>query len=584
MSKVLSNIHTHEDVKALSKNQLGLLCTELRTFLIDTILENGGHFAANLGVVELTVALHHQLNLPQDNLVWDVGHQAYAHKILTGRKNQIRNIRKTDGISGFPSIAESEFDAFGTGHSSTSISAILGMAQANKLAGIDKKHIAVIGDGALTAGQAYEALNDLADTNLNVLVVVNDNQMSIDNNTGNIARILSAKASAQSFFETLGLRYSYCEKGNDINSVYESLEQCFKGKGPQILHIKTKKGYGYEAAEKDGIRWHATESIVKVLPDIEPRSIFPKYQEVAGKTVLELAALDDKVVVVTPAMPTGSGLKEFEAKYPDRFFDVGIAEQHAVTFSAGLAKEGYRVFCFIYSTFLQRAYDQLIHDVCLQNLPVVFCIDRAGLVGGDGATHHGVFDLAYLRPIPNLDLIAPSSVLQMRDAFYTGLKRVEGPIAIRYPRGRGEVGKYDSKLEMLERGKSKIVSKGVDLAIIAAGKSLNDVKIAIASLNIVKNTPTLVDLIYLKPLDVTLLKRIFSTHKNILIIEDGSIKGGIGEELMAISSELGFKNQINRLGIADSFVEHGGTSDLKEKSGFGIKAIQGWLEQNILNH
>jgi len=574
MKLLLDQINSHEDVRGLSRNQLADLCVELRSFLIETILENGGHFAANLGVIELTVALHHQLNLPEDVIVWDVGHQSYAHKVLTGRKEGIKNIRKTHGLSGFPSISESAFDAFGTGHSSTSISAVLGMAQASSFSGKANKHIAVIGDGALTAGQAYEALNHLAETGLDVLAIVNDNQMSIDDNNGNIARILHDAPLAKVFFETLGFSYDCCPEGNSIEAVYDSVAKNIKESKPRILHVRTKKGFGYEAAEKDRIRWHATESMVKVLPDIAPKSKFPKYQEVAGKTLLELAELDDKVVVVTPAMPTGSGLKAFEARYPDRFFDVGIAEQHAVTFSAGLAKEGYRVFCFIYSTFLQRAYDQLIHDVCIQNLPVVFCIDRAGLVGGDGATHHGVFDLAYLKPIPNLDIIAPSSVLQMRDAFYTGLKRIEGPTAIRYPRGRGEVEDFHSALQILTRGELKILQKGYNLAIISVGSCLSEVKKAIEGLKELKNRVSLIDLVYLKPLDLKNLKRIFSTHSHILVIENGSLIGGIGEELAALISQWGLSCSIKNLGISGDFVEHGSTSDLLRLNGMDAASIQ----------
>lgn len=574
MSKLLDQINSHQDLRALAQGELRQLSVEMRSFLIDTILENGGHFAANLGVVELTLALHHQLNLPDDVLVWDVGHQAYAHKALTGRKNEIKHIRKTNGISGFPSIAESEYDAFGTGHSSTSISSVLGMAQASALAGKTNRHIAVIGDGALTAGQAYEALNHLAQTELDVLVIVNDNQMSIDDNNGNIARILHDKTKARSFFETLGFNYDFCANGNSMEAIYTALATSLAAKKPRVLHIKTKKGFGYHEAENDGIRWHATESMVKVLPDIAPKSKLPKYQEVAGKTVVELAAMDEKVVVVTPAMPTGSGLKEFEAKYPDRFFDVGIAEQHAVTFSAGLAKQGYRVFCFIYSTFLQRAYDQLIHDVCIQSLPVVFCIDRAGLVGGDGATHHGVFDISYLKPIPNIDIIAPSSVLQMRNAFFTGMQRINGPTAIRYPRGRGEVENYQSTLNSLDRGKSILIQEGKKLAIITIGNCLNEVKKAISGLNAVENSITVLDMVYIKPLDEEKLKNIFSSHLQILTIENGSIKGGIGEQLASLSNSWGMDCSFNTLGIGDQFVEHGSTADLSRLNGIDAASIR----------
>jgi len=569
VTALLSHIETHLDLKKITKDKLPELCVELRQFLIDTILENGGHFAANLGVVELTVALHHQLNLPNDQLIWDVGHQSYAHKVLTGRKNDLKNIRKTGGISGFPSLAESEFDAFGTGHSSTSISAILGIAEADKLSKKARQHIAIIGDGALTAGQSFEALNHLAESGLNVLVIINDNQMSIDANNSNMARILKDTTTAQVYFETMGLSYSFCEKGNDFESVYNAIAANLHQKAPRILHLKTKKGFGFDAAEKDHIRWHATESTVKVLPELHHNSNFPKYQEVAGNTMVELAKLDDKVVVVTPAMPTGSGLKAFEKQFPDRFFDVGIAEQHAVTFSAGLAKEGYRVFCFIYSTFLQRAYDQLIHDVCLQNLPVVFCIDRAGLVGGDGATHHGAFDLAYLKPIPNIDIIAPKDVLQLRNALFTGLKNTKNPIAIRYPRGRGEFAKYNADFSILEKGKAEIMQKGSNTAIISIGNCWADVQTFLDNNTEKDFNPTVVNLIYVKPLDTTLLNEIFANHTQIITIENGSIKGGIGEEIAALSIAQGFHNiEFKHLGISDHFVTHGSTGDLKNGEGW----------------
>jgi len=575
VSSLLAHIESHKDLKMLKRDDLPALCNELRQFVIETVLENGGHFAANLGVVELTVALHYQLNLPNDQIIWDVGHQAYAHKVLTGRKNDLKNIRKSGGISGFPSISESEFDAFGTGHSSTSISAILGIAEADRLSGNSRQHVAIIGDGALTAGQSFEALNHLAESGLNVLVIVNDNQMSIDANNSNVARILKETKLAKTYFETMGLSYSYCENGNDLNLVYQAIEKNLAQKTPRILHLKTKKGFGFDAAEKDHIRWHATESTVKVLPELSANSNFPKYQEVAGNTLVELAKLDNKVVVVTPAMPTGSGLKAFEQQFPNRFFDVGIAEQHAVTFSAGLAKSGYRVFCFIYSTFLQRAYDQLIHDVCLQNLPVVFCIDRAGLVGGDGATHHGAFDLAYLKPIPNLDIIAPKDVLQLRNALFTGLKNTQNPVAIRYPRGRGEFAAYNSAFNILEKGKAEILQKGSETAIISIGNCWADVQTFIETTKDKSINPTVVNLIYVKPLDAGLLKETFAAHTQIITIENGSIKGGIGEEIAALSLLQGFHNiDFKHLGIADAFVGHGSTEDLKNEEGFGVEGLK----------
>ena len=573
MFKHLSKINSHQDLKHIDRSDLPALCGELRTYIIDTVLKNGGHFAANLGVIELTVALHYQLSLPKDILVWDVGHQSYAHKVLTGRREQLSEIRKTGGISGFPSISESEFDAFGTGHSSTSISAVLGIAQANQLNDVDAQHVAVIGDGALTAGQAFEALNHVVELGLNILVIINDNQMSIDANNGNFAKILNSQNKARVFFETMGFQYSYCPNGNEFEMIDQSLKEMLKVKGPRILHTKTAKGFGYNPAEEDRIRWHATESMVKVLPNRKVENQNPKYQEVAGETLVELASQDKEVIVVTPAMPTGSGLKEFERQFPDRFFDVGIAEQHAVTFSAGMVKQGKKVFCFIYSTFLQRAYDQLIHDVCLQNLPVVFCIDRAGLVGGDGATHHGLFDLAYLQPIPNLKIYAPGSLTEFRQTLQLATRQTHAsPMAIRYPRGRGHqlVHKSDDELVPFvyeENSNSKKL-------VISIGGAKPQVIEAIGKISESKR-PNWIHLIQVKPLPINQLNSCLHGIKEVLTIEDGIIKGGVGQQ---ISYSVEHENiEFNHLGINDVFVEHGATEDLKSQHGINSESILEWI-------
>ena len=564
--KYLHNISSPKDLQAIDFLNLPEVCKELRAYIVKTILENGGHFAANLGVIELTVALHYQLDLPKDNLIWDVGHQSYAHKVLTGRRDQLKKIRKTGGIAGFPSIFESVYDTFGTGHSSTSLSALAGIAKANHLSGTQSKNVAVIGDGALTAGQAFEALNHIAELNSNVLIVVNDNQMSIDANRGNLGRVLANTKKAKLYFETLGFHYQFCEKGNNFSHVFKAIEKSLKLVGPRILHVKTKKGFGFQEAEQDHIRWHATESKVKILPKKAPITDFPKFQEVAGATMVKLGKKDEKVVVVTPAMPTGSGLKEFESLFPDRFFDVGIAEQHAITFCAGLAKQGYKVYCFIYSTFLQRGYDQLIHDVCLQKLPVVFCIDRAGLVGGDGATHHGAFDMAFLQPIPNIVIQAPSTLSELQESLFRA-KETKGPLAIRYPRGRGK--------EVLKQTESavippfKIIQQGKVLGIISIGATYHTVKSAMKLLE-EKYKISWLQLYQVKPLPMKEIQSFSEKLKVVITVEDGVVKGGIGSQ---IASSLNINNRIIPLGVQDHFVEHGDIEDLKKQEGFDAESL-----------
>lgn len=571
MNNILNHINSHEELKKLGYADLPQLCIDVREFIIDTILENGGHFAANLGVVELTVALHHQLHLPIDTLIWDVGHQAYAHKVLTGRKERLNTIRKKGGLAGFPSIFESEYDAFGTGHSSTSLSALAGIAKANELNNKDFKHVAVIGDGALTAGQAFEALNHIAELDINVLVIINDNQMSIDANNGNFGKILAHPEKAREYFKTLGFKYGLCLEGNNFNSIYDSVKDSLAANGPRILHIKTKKGFGFDAAEADNIRWHATESTVKVLPNMSRQMEFLKFQEVAGKTLVRLAKTDEKIIAVTPAMPTGSGLKDFEKEYPNRFFDVGIAEQHAVTFSAGMAKQGYKVFCFIYSTFLQRAYDQLIHDVCLQNLPVVFCIDRAGLVGGDGATHHGAFDMAFLQPIPNLVIKTPGTINELQNAMYAACINTDGPIAIRYPRGRGNEALTEVSIE---EDFKLVIENDSSIGIITIGAVYGEVKEALQEYD---EKVSWLHLRQIKPLPRQDVLSFLEKHSKIITIEDGVVKNGVGQQIASMN--IGRLIDFKHLGVSDYFVEHGLTRELRAVEGFNSVGILRALNQ-----
>ncbi len=580
MGKLLDKIEKAGDIKQVKLEDLPLLCSEIRVFLIETILANGGHFAANLGVVELTVALHYLLNLPNDALVWDVGHQSYTHKLLTGRKKDLKNIRKTGGISGFPRREESIFDTFGTGHSSTSISAALGMAMGPDKEG--KKHIAVIGDGALTAGQAFEGLNNMAISNADILVVINDNQMSIDPNNGAIAAILNDRQKAKTFFETFGLSYQFCSDGNDFNEVFNALTESIKSKTPRILHIKTVKGFGYKKAEEDHIRWHATESMVKVLPNFMQNTKFPKYQEVVGKTLVQLGKLNTKINVVTPAMPTGSGLKEFEALFPSRFFDVGIAEQHAVTFCGGLAIAGAVPFCVIYSTFLQRAYDQIIHDICMQNIAVIFLIDRAGIVGGDGQTHHGVFDIAYLKCVPNLTIIAPPDIRYLRNAIYTASIANIGPIAIRYPRGRGEYDIWELPFEKIDFNKNVVHQIGKQCLFLNIGDMLPSIRELLPEIDEKIGPVAVESLVCLKPLDHIYLNQLFSSYEKIIIIENGAKNGGIGESIARFAKEGNYKVRIKIFGFEDNFIPHGDNTALFENAGLrGIKfsnAVKSFLE------
>ena len=569
---ILDSIRTPEDLRKIPEDALPDVCQEVRRKIIDDCAENPGHLGASLGVVELTVALHYALNTPYDNLVWDVGHQCYAHKILTGRKEQFKNKRVYGGISGFPKMSESEYDAFGTGHSSTSISAALGMALAAQLNGEeDRQSVAIIGDGSMTGGMAFEALNNAGIHNANLLVILNDNNMAIDPNTGGLSQYLLDISTSQTYnrikndvwnmlgkfnrispkmrnfvqnidnsiksmllkrsnlFEAMGLRYFGPVDGHDVNHLVKLLRDLQKIKGPKVLHCITKKGKGFKQAEADQTTWHAPGKYNKVTGELiheKKSSPAPKFQDVFGNTLLELAKINNKIVGITPAMPTGCSLNIMMKEMPERCFDVGIAEQHAVTFSAGLAAKGFIPFCNIYSSFMQRAYDQIIHDVALQNLPVVLCLDRAGLVGADGATHHGAFDLAFLRCIPNIILAAPLNEEELRNMMYTAQLPDKGPFAIRYPRGNGYMAEWRTPFKELEIGRGQCLCEGGKVAVVSIGAIGN------VALNAIRRFPegtvSLYDMRFLKPIDEELLEEVFQKHNRVITLEDGCITGGVG--------------------------------------------------------
>lgn len=574
MKNILDTINTPKDLKNLNLAKLEQVAQELRTFIINTVATKEGHLGASLGVVELTIALHYVFNTPTDKIIWDVGHQAYGHKILTGRKNSFHTNRQLHGIAGFPNIFESEYDAFGTGHSSTSISAALGMAMAAQIKGnYQQQHIAVIGDASIASGMAFEALNHAGVTHANLLVILNDNAMGIDPSIGALKEYLTQTKKGittnnNTIFEALNFDYSGPINGHCLSEVITELERLKNSKGPKFLHLATTKGKGLKKAEEDQITYHApgkfdAKTGTRVVKQLENTP--PKYQDVFGKTIIELAEKNDKIIGITPAMPTGSSLKYMIAQMPDRAFDVGIAEQHAVTLAAGMAKEGLIPFCNIYSTFLQRAYDQVIHDVAIQKLPVIFCLDRAGLVGKDGATHHGVFDVAFLNCIPNLIIYAPMNEVDLRNIMFTAQKGLKLPIAIRYPRGTGVTVNWQQPFKEINIGKGKTISKGFKTAIISLGTLGNTVNITLQKLNS-KEKPLVghYNLQFVKPLDTKLLDTIFKTYKTIITIEDGVVNGGIGS---IIANELVKKEcsiKIISLGIKDCFIEHGKTEELKK--------------------
>jgi 1-deoxy-D-xylulose-5-phosphate synthase len=582
---LLNSVQFPADLKQLRKSQLPQFCDELRAFIIETVLAHGGHFAANLGVVELTVALHYVFNTPNDRLVWDVGHQAYAHKILTGRKDNFHTNRTLGGISGFPKMDESEYDAFGTGHSSTAISAILGMAAAAKLQGnTARKHIAIVGDGALTAGEAFEGLNNLALSGTNVLVVLNDNNIGIDPNTGAINRHLNQINPEQNLFTDFGLKYCGPWDGHDILHLVEMLEALQNQTEPSVLHIKTIKGKGFEEAEREQTKWHSTPRYVKIEKPHESEPVKNlKYQDVFGKTLKELAQYQPNITGVTPAMPTGSGMLTAMEAFPERFFDVGIAEQHAVTFAAGMAKEGLVVFCSLYSTFLQRALDQVIHDVCIQKLPVIFCIDRAGNVGDDGPTHHGMFDIAMLRPLPNITIVAPSTGNSLRNMMHYFASNLYEAVAIRYPKGNSHGESIDWHLIPVnpEPPQPQMLVEGTQVAILAIGNMVHFCNEAAALLNERQIWPTLYDMQIVKPLPLEFMKSVFETHTLIVTIEDGSVLGGFGDAVLEMANTLGYSGKVVKMGFPDVVVEHGDTAALFAKFGLNAEGICNTVIKNV---
>ena len=617
---LLSTINYPADLKKYSEQELEQICQELRQYIIDVVSVNGGHFGASLGVVELTVALHYALNTPYDKLIWDVGHQAYGHKILTGRKDQFHTNRIINGISGFPKISESEYDTFGVGHSSTSISAPLGMAVASHYKGEkDRQHVAVIGDGAMTAGLAFEGLNHAGIEKSNVLVILNDNCMSIDPNVGALKEYLTSITTSKSYnrfrddvfnvltklselgpnaqkyvkkiqksikgtllkqsnlFEALNFRYFGPVDGHDVKRLAAIIKDLKDIPGPKLLHCVTVKGKGFALAEKDQTKWHApglfdkiTGEIKKSVPD-KPQP--PKYQDVFGHTMVELAEANKKIVGITPAMPSGCSLNIMMKAMPDRAFDVGIAEQHAVTFSAGLATQGLVPFCNIYSSFMQRAYDQVIHDVAIQNLNVVFCLDRAGLAGADGATHHGAYDLAFMRCIPNMTVAAPMNEEELRNMMYTAQLENKGPFTIRYPRGNGMLPDWKRPLNELQVGKGRKICDGEDVAILTIGHVGNFAVEACKELNSDGITPAHYDLRFVKPLDEELLHDVFTRFKNVITVEDGCLQGGMGSAVLEFMADNGYKSNVTRLGIPDEIVEHGEQPELWALCGYDTNAI-----------
>lgn len=616
---LLSLINTPADLKKLNKTQLQQVCNELRQFIIDCVSIHGGHFGASLGVVELTVALHYVLNTPDDQLVWDVGHQAYGHKILTGRRSVFHTNRKYGGISGFPKRSESEYDAFGVGHSSTSISAALGMAIASKYKGeTSRQHVAVIGDGAMTAGLPFEALNHAGVSNSNVIIILNDNNMSIDPNVGALKEYLTdittshtynkfrddvwkllGKLPAADFqkigskieagikgmvskssnlFEALGLRYFGPVDGHNVLKLVETIDHLKDIPGPKLLHIKTVKGKGYDLAEKDQTLWHAPGTFDKITGKINKKIVTtpepPKYQDVFGHTIIELAEKNPMIMGITPAMPSGCSLKYMMEQMPDRAFDVGIAEQHAVTVSAGLATQGMKVFCNIYSSFMQRGYDMVVHDVAIQKLPVIFCLDRAGLVGDDGPTHHGAYDIAFMRCIPNMIVSAPMNEAELRNLMYTAqLDENTLPFVIRYPRGQGVMPEWRTPMEKIEIGKGRVIREGQDIAILTIGHPGNFAVTACNTLEAEGLQPALYDMRFAKPLDEQLLHEIANRFSKIITVEDGTIVGGFGSAVLEFMAANNYTPEVKMLGIPDRIVEHGKPEELHKECGYDADAI-----------
>jgi len=617
---LLNTINYPDDLRKLSEDQLPQLCQEVRDYIIDVISENPGHLAASLGAVELAVAIHYVFETPNDKLIWDVGHQAYAHKILTGRKEEFYKNRKYNGLSGFPKMSESKYDAFGTGHSSTSISAALGMAVASSIKEKNgRQHIAVIGDGSMTGGMAMEALNNAGVSKTNLLVILNDNQIAIDRNVGAMKDYLidittsrrynkfrngvwkimggdtkygsnsraivkqlghtvkSTISKKSNLFEAFNFRYFGPTDGHDVVHLVKLLRDLKHIEAPILLHVSTTKGKGLWNAEKAPTTYHSPGVFDRKTGEIKKSDckdkLAPKYQHVFGKTIIELAKKNDKIVGITPAMPTGSSLNMMMQVMPDRAFDVGIAEQHAVTFAAGLASQGMIPFCNIYSSFMQRAYDQVIHDVVLQGLPVVLCLDRGGLVGEDGATHHGAYDLAYFRAIPNMTIASPLNEQELRNMMYTAQLNDMGPFSIRYPRGRGVMPEWRTPFEKLEIGEGQIIKEGNDVAILSLGHIGNSAIKAATLLSNENISVAVYDMRFLKPIDEKLLHEVFKKFKRIISIEDGTVIGGLGSAILEFKNDHQYDAQIKRLGIPDRFIQHGSPEELYKECGFDVEGI-----------
>lgn len=624
-SPLLDIIDTPQDLRRLEKKQLPQVAAELREFLLDSVGKTGGHFASNLGAVELTVALHYVYDTPEDHLVWDVGHQSYPHKILTGRKNQMHTMRQYGGLAGFPKRSESEYDAFGVGHSSTSIGAALGMAVADKQLGNNRRSVAIIGDGAMTAGQAFEALNCAGDMDVDLLVILNDNEMSISPNVGALPKYLASnvvrdmhgllstiKAQSSkvldklpgamelaqkvenkiktlageaehakqslSLFENFGFRYTGPVDGHNVENLVDVLKDLRGRKGPQLLHVITKKGNGYKFAENDPVKYHAVAKLPSEVPapEVKPAAAKPTYTQVFGQWLCDQAAADERLVAITPAMREGSGLVEFEQQFPDRYFDVGIAEQHAVTFAGGLACEGIKPVVAIYSTFLQRAYDQLVHDVALQNLPVLFAIDRAGIVGADGPTHAGLYDLSFLRCVPNMIIAAPSDENECRLLLST-CYQANSPSAVRYPRGTGTGATISDGLETVEIGKGIIRREGEKIAVIAFGSMVVPSLTAADKLN-----ATVADMRFVKPIDEELIVHLAQSHDYIVTVEENAELGGAGSAVLEVLAKHGICKPVLLLGVEDKVTEHGDPKKLLADLGLNAESVEkriaGWIE------
>ena len=587
--KVLEFIDSPEALRRLTLSDLPVLARELRECIIDVVSSKEGHLGASLGVVELTIALHYVFNTPEDRLVWDVGHQAYGHKILTGRREAFPGIRQKGGISGFPRRGESPYDPFGTGHSSTSISALLGMALAAELQGNKtRQHIAVIGDASIAGGMAFEALNHAGDTNANLLIILNDNAIGIDPSVGALKKYLTnvkkGTAKEENLFECLNFTYSGPVDGHNLPLLVAELRRLKTLKGPRLLHLITTKGKGLKRAEEQQVTYHAPGRFDKhtgellAMPDLEAP---PKYQDVFGHTMVELARQNEKIVGITPAMPTGSSLKYMMEALPGRAFDVGIAEQHAVTMAAGMAAEGLIPFCNIYSTFMQRGYDQLIHDVALQNLPVIFCLDRAGIVGQDGPTHHGVFDLAFLRCIPNLIIFAPMNEVELRNIMYTAQLGMPSPLVIRYPRGRGCTTQWKLPFDKIETGISEELKQGTRLALLTLGPVGNTVAGILEDMG-QPETLGHYNMRFVKPLDEERLDTVFERYDHIITVEDGCISGGFGSAVLEYANKVKYKQPIKVLGVPDRFLEHGSITELHAEAGIDAATIRD--EINLVLH